>query len=139
MDLSAGFPITAPPIVVPWLVNSVELERILAGTGFNKITAGYYTLECEPLPGLRCKLGFHLHNTGDSLTELEFFRNSYSDQKASFAEFQQHFESAFGRPTNETPGRCGFPSYVWKLPVAQIVHNVVDRFGPEEHMRIQYQ
>jgi hypothetical protein len=43
----------------------------------------------------------------------------------------------FGAPTTKKDGSEGFSSFEWKLPGARIVHYVFDRFGPEEHMRIQ--
>jgi hypothetical protein len=138
MDLTRGFKIATPAIFVPWLIDATEIERLLSGTTFKKVTAGYFTLECEPLPGLRCLLGLHSHQTG-KLTELEFFRKSYENQKGSFDEFQHHFETVFGAATTKKDGSEGFASYEWKLPGARIVHYVFDRFGPEEHMRIQRQ
>jgi hypothetical protein len=145
MDISRGFQISAPAIFVPWLADEAEITRLLAGSGIKKVTTGYYTLECEPLVGLRCLLGFHLHATG-KFTELEFFRRSYDDLKGSFGDFQRHFESAFGEPTYKVDGSfeypaevgsIGFPRSEWKLSGARIVHYIFDRFGPEEHMRIQ--
>ena len=136
MDLSRGFQIADPAIFIPWLTDASGQERLLSGTKFKKVTAGYYTLDCEPLPGLRCLLGLHSHQTG-RLTEREFFRSSYEDQRASFDEFQRCFEAVFGAPTTKKDGSEGFSSFEWKLPGARIVHYVFDRFGPEEHMRIQ--
>ena len=138
MDISRGFPVAVPAIFIPWLIDAPEIERLFSGTALKKVTAGYYTLDCEPLPGLRCMIGLHAHDTG-KLTELEFFRASYEDQKASFDQFQQHFEAAFGAPTTRKNGSEGFPDCEWRLPGGRIFHYVFDRFGPEEHMRIQHQ
>lgn len=136
MNLSRGFQLSDPSIFVPWLSDNPDIERLLGGTPFRRVTRGYYTLECEPLPDLKCLIGFHTHKTG-KLTELEFFRRSYEDQEASFKEFQTHFESTFGKPTGRSEGNEGFPNYEWNLEGARIIHYVYDRFGPEEHMRIQ--
>jgi hypothetical protein len=68
---------------------------------------------------------------------LEFFRTSYADQAGSYQEFQRHLEQTFGQPTSTTPGSEGFPSHTWRLPGAEVVHFVYDRFGPEEHVRIK--
>lgn len=86
------------------------------------------------------ELGFHFKPRKDgTLHELEFFRRSYQDQEKSYNEFQHHFETAFGPPTETKPGPEGFPSHTWRLRGATIKHYVFDRFGPEEHMRIQHQ
>ena len=138
MDLRSGFQIETPNAFVPWGIQETELQALLGDHGLKHVTQGYYTLSCVSLGGLSHKLGFHFYpRTGGRLNELEFFRSSYENQKASFDEFQTHFEMSFGKPTNEKPGGEGFPSYAWNLHGAQIVHYVMDRFGPEEHMRIR--
>lgn len=125
-------------VFIPWGIREPDLELLLAEHGLKRVTHGYYTLSCVSLGGLPHELGFHFYPRPDGiLTELEFFRRSYVDQKASFEEFQNHFEMFFGKPTDVKPGGEGFPSYMWNLNGAKIVHYVFDRFGPEEHMRIR--
>ncbi len=74
-------------------------------------------------------------NTG-KLKELEFFRKAYPDLKKSFDEFQLFIEKAFGQPTLSEKGGEGFQHYEWKFKGIRIYHYVLDRFGPEEHMKI---
>lgn len=84
------------------------------------------------------ELGFHfIPRDGDRLEELEFMRRSYADQRGSYEEFQRHFEAAFGPPHRSSAGSEGFARHEWRVPAAEIVHYVIDRFGPEEHMRIR--
>ena len=138
MDLASGFQIDSPNVFVPWGIREDELKSLLDAHGLKRVTHGYYTLFCVSLDGLSHQLGFHFYpRSGGILNELEFFRLSHESQEASFNEFQEHFESAFGKPTNEQPGDQGFPSFSWNLPGAQIVHYLFDRFGPEEHMRVR--
>jgi len=102
------------------------------------VTRGYFTISCVSLGGLHHELGFHfLPRGGDHLHEFEFFRRSYPDQVASYREFQKHFEHAFGPPTRSTPGTEGYSRHEWEAPGARIIHFVQDRFGLEEHMRIE--
>lgn len=138
MDISEGFQIEAPDVFVPWGIYESDLRGLLGSHGLRHVTHGYYTLSCVSLGGLAHELGFHLYpRSSGMLNELEFFRRSYENQKASFDEFQKHFEISFGKPTKEQMGTEGFPSYLWNLEGARIVHYVIDRFGLEEHMRIQ--
>jgi hypothetical protein len=37
----------------------------------------------------------------------------------------------------QVPGLAGHPSHTWRLPGADIVHFVQERFGLEEHVRIR--
>ena len=138
MQINEGFKIDRPDAFVPWDTTALELVALLGQHGLRQVTEGYYTLTCETLGGLRHELGFHFAPLPDGrLSELEFFRRSYADQAASYQEFQEYFERAFGKPTHTTPGEEGFPYHEWRVRGATIVHYVFDRFGPEEHMRIR--
>ena len=137
MDLTAGFDIEDPPTFIPWDITQAALRDRL-GPHLRKVTHGYFTTSCTTLGGMTHELGFHFEpRHSDHLVELEFFRRSYSDLAASFEGFQTHFERAFGAPTRRREGTDGFPFYEWLVPGAHIVHFVMDRFGPEEHMRIK--
>jgi len=135
MDLTKGFTIRSPALFIPWEATDADLTAIFKKYPLKHVTRGYFTIECEPFAGLYCALGFHLHEF-KVLTELEFFRESYPDQKKSYDEFQSHLETAFGPPTHTEQGSEGFSTHVWTVPGARIVHRIFDRFGPEEHVRI---
>jgi hypothetical protein len=136
VDLRGGFKIDEPALVVPWTVSEKELSELF-GQLLRQVTDKYWTARVRVLNGLSCKIGFHFRGSHGQLSELEFFRDSYADQKGSFDEFQRHFEAAFGPATEKQRGTEGFPSYRWLVPGAEIIHLVFDRFGPEEHMRIR--
>jgi hypothetical protein len=138
MDISAGFQIEQPELFVPWKISETELQRIFVGQQLQHITQGYFTSHCTSLGGLSHELGFHFHPRGGGvLIELEFFRTSYADQADSYRDFQRHLEATFGEPTTTTPGWQSFQSHTWRLPGADVVHFIYDRFGPEEHVRIK--
>ena len=135
MEILEAFTIEHPAVSVPWGINAAELKALIPG--LCRVSHKYYTLPVTVLGGLRCMLGFHLRGATGGLSELEFFRTAYPDQRASFEEFQQHFERTFGPPSSSGVGAEGLPSYEWRLPGISILHYVFDRFGPEEHMRIR--
>src|SRR5262249_44708452 len=102
------------------------------------VTEGYLTTHCTSLSGLSHELGFHFdprHN--GRLVEFEFFSSSYPDLASSYQAFQRHLEETFGPPTLTVPGSEGYLSHTWNFPGTEIVHYVLDRFGPEEHVRIR--
>jgi hypothetical protein len=138
MDINKGFQIDSPKIFVKWDIDEKELTDLFNGHDLKHVTTGYYTTSCTSLNGLTCMLGFHFDpRSNGRLNELEFFRTNYDDQRKSFEEFQTHFVSVFGQPTETASGNEGFNNYAWQLNNVQIVHYVFDRFGPEEHMRIK--
>jgi len=137
MDLTSGFQIESPNVFVPWDISEAELKSLLDEHGLRQVTHGYYTMSCVSLGGLSHKLGFHFRPRHHGmLNELEFFRQSYDNLRASFDEFQKHFENSFGKPATEQSETDEFPAFSWSLNGVQIVHYVFDRFGLEEHMRI---
>lgn len=136
LDLREGFAIEEPAVIVPWGATEDDILALLAPASPRRVTRGYITARVRVLGGLDCMLGFHYRNAG-RLSELEFFRAAPSLQRDSFDEFQRHVEQAFGPPSQTAEGDAGFPSHQWRLPGARIVHYVFDRFGPEEHLRIQ--
>ena len=138
MNIAEGFQIEVPNVFVRWGVSETELQTLLEFYGLRCVARGYFVLSCKSLGGMAHELGFHFSPRSNGiLTELEFFRRSYENQKASFEEFQKHFERFFGQPTKSTIGTEEFPSHAWELQDVRIVHYVFDRFGLEEHMRIQ--
>lgn len=137
MELREGFTIEEPAVSVPWGITEAELVTLIEAPELRRVTRAYYTLPATVLGGLRCMLGFHFLGRRGGLSELEFFRTAYPDLRASFEEFQRHVERVFGPPTRTSPGGEGLPSHEWRLSGVSIVHFVLDRFGPEEHMRIR--
>jgi hypothetical protein len=139
MNINDGFSIVDPHVEIPWGISETELAA-LVGTRLRKITPGYFTLTCTSLPGLTHELGFHFEpRSGGRLVELEFFRDSYQDLAVSYREFQLGFEREFGAPSKSKPGDQGLPSNEWFLGTVSIRHFILDRFGPEEHMRVRWQ
>lgn len=138
MDLTRGFQIEEPNVLVRWGISEKELVELLGTHGLRPITGGYYTISCSSLGGLRHELGFHFTPRAHGrLTELEFFRRTAKELQSSFAEFQHYFEKNFGPPAQSADGLENFPSHKWLMGPVEIVHYVIDRFGPEEHMRIR--
>jgi hypothetical protein len=65
------------------------------------------------------------------------FDNGYQDNASSFRTFQEHLEATFGKPTTSLPGEEEFPSYTWRLNGCIVIHQIQERFGPAETVRIE--
>ena len=134
MKIESGFTIEKPNAFIPWGIHRNQLKMIL-GPELRCVSLDYYSISCESLGGMKHQLGFHFDSNA-RLKELEFFRDTYPDQDASYKEFQKHFEATFGTPTETGEGEEGFPYHIWYLNEVTIAHSVWNRFGLEEHMRI---
>lgn len=138
MDLAAGFQIEEPQVFVPWGLTESELRSRLPRA--QRVTDGYFVAECTSLGGLNHQLGFHFEpRVQGRLVELEFFRRSHPDLRQSYDGFQAHLEATFGRPTDTAQGSWddAMPVHHWFQSGASITHLVIDRLGPEEHVRIK--
>ncbi|MCK0108828.1 hypothetical protein MWU58_05955 [Flavobacteriaceae bacterium S0825] len=138
MEIEKGFKIDSPDVFVPWNISEKEFVKLFETNKLKNVANGYYTISCESLDGLKCFIGFHFDPRRNGiLNELEFFRLDYTNQKASFEDFQFHFEKAFGNPNLKSKGKEGFDNYQWSINEIRIMHYIFDRFGNEEHMRIR--
>jgi len=138
VNIREAFDIDDPPASIPWGIAESELQARLQAAGLRRVTRAYCVLPVTVLGGLQCFLGFRFRGPDNGLSELELYRTSQRNRRASFAEFQRHVEAVFGPPTSTLPGFGDFPNHEWQLPGGiQIVHHVLDRFGPEEHLTIR--
>jgi hypothetical protein len=142
MNVENGVELERPAVLVPWSLTCDDLRALfpkpgLGRQGLKEVTARYFVLsDVVSLGGLTHELGFHFGVRG-TLTKFEYFRRSYPDLGDSYADFQAHLEQAFGPPTRRVKGHEGFDTCVWRLKGAEILHEIVDRFGPEEHVWIE--
>jgi hypothetical protein len=138
MDLSKGFQIEEPSVFIPWDTPETQFLEGFKGLHLRLVKRGYFTTHCTSLQGLSHDLGFHFRpRENGRLVELEFFSSSYSDLATSYREFQRHLEATFGQPTTTAPGSEGYLSHTWRSPGAEVVHHVVEHFGPAEYIRIK--
>jgi hypothetical protein len=136
VDLTEGFQIEEPEAFVRWGMTKAELLETLP-TEPQHVAEDYYVIDCTSLQGLQLALGFHFRpKENPALRELEFFRRSSPGLHESYAEFQRHLEAIFGAPAQQSPGDEGLPNCSWQSGGATVRHYVLNRFGPEEHVRM---
>lgn len=144
MKAGRGFRLESPALTIAWGIRPAELEatfhREAPGVDLIRVRAGYYVARCTALGGLRTMVGFHFSPLADdgALSEIEFYDNGSAELAESFAVYQRHLEATFGPPSAV---RAGFfspdlPSYEWRKGRVRAAHFVVERFGPEEHVRV---
>ena len=137
MDIAKGFQITKPELFIPWGSTETELRSTFGKSQLREVTNGYLTTSCVSFRNLNHELGFHFNPRNNGrLGMLEFFRKKREDLDKSFREFQQHFVGEFGLPHMTEDGSDGYAIHRWQFDHIHIEHTIIDRFGPEEHMRI---
>lgn len=137
MDITSGFQLEQPQVLVCWGISENQLQELFRGQQLRRVTDGYFVTSCTSLCGLSHKVGFHFApGISGSLAEFELFENGFEYPEASYREFQNHLETSFGPPTDTSPGSEGFPSHIWRFNDVQIIHRVQEHFGPTEYLRI---
>ena len=137
MEITKGFQITEPELFIPWGITEEELRCLFPSGQLREVTNGYITTSCVSFRNLKHELGFHFNpRKNGRLGLLEFFRKDYKNLDKSFRDFQQQFVGEFGLPHATTKGTDGYTIHRWQFDHIQIEHTIIDRFGPEEHMRI---
>lgn len=143
-DLANGFQLETPDLWLPWDITMAELLK-----AFNKqrqvaprlVAPGYYVARCQMFGGLDAQVGFHFEPKNDIglLKELELFDNGERDIERSYQVFDERLVQLFGEPNDEKRGACStsMPDREWHVGSVSIVHYVMDRFGPEEHLVIR--
>jgi len=133
-----------PHLAVPWSIRPEELRKLFRESGqegrLRFVTEGYFVLPCRTLGGLETHLGLHFRPRSEKgrLAELEFFDNGQKELKDSYDLYQQHLEQVFGRPWFSRAGSFApeMPTHEWLRRGLYVSHYVVERFGPEEHVRV---
>ncbi len=139
-----GVTLEEPAVEIRWGIRPRALQAVFEqaapSAGLKRVTAGYYVVRCRALRGLRTMIGFHFRPQSDdgTLVELEFFNNGLTDLGASVSLYQDHLEKTFGRPSRISASSLSaeFRSYLWWRGRVRASHWVMDRFGPEEHVRV---
>jgi hypothetical protein len=134
MDLSKGFQIEEPNVFVPWGTPEAQFQQSFKRLQLRRVKDGYFTTHCTSLSGLSVEVGFRFYQ---GLVELQFRCSSCPDLPTSYDVFQRHLEETFGPPTFTSPGSEGYLSHTWTFPGVEILHYVLEHFGPAENVRIQ--
>jgi hypothetical protein len=135
-DLAGGFTFEEPAVLVPWTVTQRAL-RALVGShpGFRPGAPDYALLrKAVALGGMPLTAGFQFHPQAlDRLVSIRLLRTVLApDFRTSYDEWQAHLETTLGPPRKRWRSDTGFDGCLWKAGRAELVHDVIDRFGLEE-------
>lgn len=135
-DLARGFAFEHPAVSVPWTVTPAELH-VLVGShpGWRSNAPDYFLLRsATALGGMKLCAGFQFHpQSPDRLVSIKLFRTVLApDFRTSYDEWQAHIEATLGPPRKRWKSDTGFEGCLWKAGRAEMVHDVIDRFGLEE-------
>jgi hypothetical protein len=139
-----GLQLDGPHLFIPWNITEDELVQLVGIERLRHVTAGYYTMTCQSMGGLTHRLGFHFApRESGRLAYFEFFQDGSKGLRESFDAFQRRLvvtfgkPTSFGRPYDDDSGEPALPTCRWEIAGTEILHYVMDRFGPEEHLTMR--
>jgi hypothetical protein len=135
VDITNGFQLEQPRVLVPWGITPVELESLFEGLGLRRVGDGFSLASCISLGGLSHSLQFSFGPTSGKLSEIGMLMPDTSIEE-SYPQLQQHLEETFGLSTRTSPGEEGFLDHIWLLAGVRIQHYVHEHFGPAERVFI---
>ena len=143
-DLAKGFQLETPNFWLPWDITMAEFLKAFTNqrqVAPRLVAPGYYVARCQIFGGLGAQVGFHFEPKNDAglLKELELFDNGETDIEKSYHVFHERLVQLLGEPHEEKRGACGasMADREWHVGPVSIVHYVMDRLGPEEHLRVR--
>lgn len=156
MDLSKGYWLDQPDVLVPWDITWCNLQKLLAGWSSARFHEGDRQGR-HRLAWLRCASLNHLWHdmqirfSGDHLWlfELRFPEGSLDargiiDFDKSFPLFQRHLEATFGPPVvlraaspQSQSTEVRFPECEWRVDDVHVRHAIGEYWGPVEALTIQ--
>ncbi len=137
LDLSQGFQLEKPNILIPWEITEKAARHLLAPYAPEQLPDGNFSIPCVSMGGLEHKLGLQFDRDGTGrLSKLHIGVERTMGFAGVFWHVQRHMEAAFGRPTDieqPDPRVYNLPSSRWDQRHVRIEHRVMERFGPKEH------
>ena len=126
--------------------NSFDLESSLkkAGIDYCVVAQGYIVFEGYVFDSdIPLMIGIHFNFLKIEYIEifrtLEYYQSEKYDVNASFAELSGILKKKYGSPyilTSASTG--GRPSEQWMTSNYIVNHYIIERFGPEEHVHINF-
>ena len=138
------FDINTPKLsITPYTVN-IEAALKNAGVEYETVTSGYnvfkgFVFESE----IQLMIGIHFNALKIEYIEifrtLEYYQSEAYDVNVSFSELSQMLQNKYGKPLVTTAASInGYPCEQWRTPDYIVNHYIMDRFGPEEHLHINF-
>ena len=141
---AASFEIDHPKFSIT--PNSQNIESLLkdAGIEHTVVTDGYitfrgYVFDCD-VP-LMIGIHFNAHKIEfiEIFRTLEYYQSEQYDIHVSFAELSNMLKKKYGKPlVTASASISGYPCEQWTTPNFTVNHYIMDRFGPEEHLHINF-
>lgn len=138
------FEIDSPKISITPDISKIEALLKSTGAEYTVITKGYITFRGYVFNSdFPLMIGIHLNDLQVKFIEifrpLEYYQSEKFNISDSFDEFSSLLKKKYGDPRVTTSKSTNdYPCEQWITADYIINHYIVDRFGPEEHLHINF-
>lgn len=138
------FEVNSPKFTITRNAWNLEAALDAAGIDYRVVTKGYIVFQGSVFER-DIPLMIGIHHNGINVVFIELFRpeDYYAsvnyDVNVSFAELSEALKNEFGEPEIVTSQSIDhYPREQWLTSDFIINHYIMDRFGPEEHLHINF-
>lgn len=138
------FKIDYPKLSIVPHTSSVIASLKSSNTEYHLVANGYIVFEGKAFNSdLPLMFGIHYNSLRVEFIEIfrprEYYETDYYDINESFNELSGILRRQYGRPTVTTAAFIGnYPCEQWITPNYIVNHYIFNRFGPEEHLHINF-
>ena len=87
MDITSGYQVEQPNVLVPWGISEVQLQELIQGSELQGMK-GFFSIRCVSLFGLSHFLNFRFSPREGTLYAFELSGNGGGSLEASYPKFQ---------------------------------------------------
>lgn len=133
---------------VDWNTTKQKLIKMFDVSLLKEVTENYFTIDAIVFNNLYDgSVGFHYNDEKLNIIEI-FKRDSHDDENTiikSFEETQKLLKSIYGNPSDirprkiyffETKTEYEYHDSLWVLDQFRVHHYMMERYGPEFHLKI---
>ena len=139
-----AFDVDSPKISIHAKAHNIEHLLKQAGIAYTLVTRGYLVFPGHVFgSNIPLMIGIHFNLTGVKYIEIfrprEYYQSKLRTIEESFTELSQILRRKYGTPLITTSDSINnHPCEQWMAENYMVNHFIMERFGPEEHLHINF-
>ena len=139
-----AFEVNSPKISITPDIQALIESLKVSDIEYTPVTDGYITFAGQAFASdIPLMFGVHFNKLKVEFIEvfrpLEYYQSDCYDINESFEQLSKTLRKQYGKPLVTTSASIGgYPCEQWLTQDFIVNHYIIDRFGPEEHLHINF-